>query len=444
MGEQRVVDRLRRAVQFRAAAIMAIVAVNLALHAHPASAAWTAPVDLSAGGQSADGEQVAVDPHGNALVVWRRSDGTNDRIEARTRSAAGVLGAVRLLSRAGSDAAQPQVAMDGHGNALVAWTRVDGAGSRIEARLRKASGELGPILTVAGSGSAVGALVVAMSPNGRTLVAWSRLVGSVQRVQVRWRSATGTLSATQTVSPPGQSADSPQAAIAPNGNAIVVWRLFSGSNYQVQLRPRTAGGALGAVKTLSPSDRNADSPHVAVDPDGDAVVVWRILNGAVFRIQAAARSAAGALGAARMVSPPSVNSGAFPRVGMDADGDAVVAWYANNGDDVRVYARTRRAGGVFSAVAALSPAGLDAGPPQLAVDADGNSVVGWLVASGGIFRAQARTRPAAGPPTPVVFLSASGVNASAPDIAGNASGITLAAWVRSGSPFTRVQASAGP
>ncbi len=431
-------------VRLHVGAVAALVVASTLLSAFPAHAAWTAPVDLSPGGQSADGEQVAVDPQGNAMVVWRRSDGTNERIEARTRSVTGEPGAVQLLSPAGSDAAQPQVAVDGHGKALVVWSRFDGTTYRVEARARKASGELAPIKTVVSSETPVSAPLVAMTPNGRALVGWSRRVGSAQRVQVRWRSATGTLSAVQTVSPAGQAADSPQLAVAPNGTALVVWRVFTGSTYQIQLRTRNATGALGAIQTLSAADRNADSPQVAVNGHGDGAVVWRILTGSVFRIQVAARSVAGALSPALAVSPPSVNSGAFPKVGVDADGDAVVAWYANNGDDVRVYARVRRPGGRLSGVAALSPVGLDAGPPQLAIDADGDAVVGWLVASGGIFRAQARTRTAAGPLTPVVFLSASGVNATGPDISGNASGVVVAAWVRSGAPFTRVQATSGP
>ena len=48
----------------------------------PAGAAWQPATQISATGEDADQPQVALDKKGNALAVWRRSDGANFRIEA--------------------------------------------------------------------------------------------------------------------------------------------------------------------------------------------------------------------------------------------------------------------------------------------------------------------------------------------------------------------------
>jgi hypothetical protein len=67
------------------------------------------------------------------MIVWQQDNGTNYRIQARGRSAAGVLQPVHTLSEAGQDAQFPQVAMDADGRALAVWYRSDGAHLRIQA-----------------------------------------------------------------------------------------------------------------------------------------------------------------------------------------------------------------------------------------------------------------------------------------------------------------------
>ncbi len=91
------------------------------------SGAWQAPVDLSVAGQSAVGPQVALDPQGNAVVVWSRFSGTHEIIQSTVRPAAsGVWQAPVDISVDGEDAASPQVALDPQGNAIAVWSRSNG------------------------------------------------------------------------------------------------------------------------------------------------------------------------------------------------------------------------------------------------------------------------------------------------------------------------------
>src|SRR5207247_1848187 len=145
---------------------------------------------------------------------WQRFDGTNFRIQARARMATGALSAVQTLSAPGQDATNPQVAVDSSGHAVAVWARSDGTNSRIEARAR---------------------------------------------------SSAGTLSAVQTLSPPGQNADAPQVAVNSSGNAFAVWRRFDGTKYRIQARARSSTGTLSAVQKLSAPGADGFEPGIAVD-----------------------------------------------------------------------------------------------------------------------------------------------------------------------------------
>src|SRR4051812_2652226 len=96
-------------------------AVALAALAAPAaaSAAWTTPDDMSDAGADAGQQEVAIDAGGDSLATWNRWDGFNWVVQARTRSAAGVLSFAPTMSGPGQDAFQPDVATDPAGNATL-------------------------------------------------------------------------------------------------------------------------------------------------------------------------------------------------------------------------------------------------------------------------------------------------------------------------------------
>ena len=98
---------------------------------------------LSAAGQSAQFPEIGVDAAGNALVTWHRSDGVNLRVQSRTVSTAEVLGPLLTLSAAGQSALFPQLAVTPGGDAVLTWYRSDGANNRVEARTHSAAGVLG-------------------------------------------------------------------------------------------------------------------------------------------------------------------------------------------------------------------------------------------------------------------------------------------------------------
>jgi len=126
---------------WRTRAALGVTTLGL-LVAAPAGAApvWSAPADLSAAGHDAHAPQVAVDPQGDAVAVWHRSDGANDIVQSSLRPAGAVWQAPVDLSATGANAVDPQVALDAQGDAVAIWDRSDGANQIAQGSVRAAGG----------------------------------------------------------------------------------------------------------------------------------------------------------------------------------------------------------------------------------------------------------------------------------------------------------------
>jgi microcompartment protein CcmK/EutM len=383
---------------------------------------------------------VAVDSHGNAVLVWYRDDGANWRIQARRRTASGSFSAVQSISPVGQDAVNPQVAVDGNGNAVIAWTRYDGANNRVQVRRRTTSGSLSAVQTISAAGQSASSVHLAVDSSGNALVVWERYDGAHYRIQARRRTAGGNLSSVQTLSAAGQNAFDPHVAMDSSGNAVVVWRRYDGANDRIQVRRRTPSGALSAVQTLSAAGRPAFGPQVAVDPAGNAVVSWERYDGADSRIQVRRRTASGNLSAVQTLS--ATGQGASQsQVAVDKVGNAIVAWMVYDGAHYRVQVVRRTAGGALSEVKTLSAAGQDGIGPQLAVDGGGNAVVTWQQFDGAHARILARRRSTAGNLGEVQTLSAAGHDAVGHEVAIDGSGNAVVTWQWHDGSYYLIQAA---
>ena len=312
------------------ALIAALAAFAVLLGVAVAHAAFSAPVNLSAPG--AYPPEIATDADGDAVAVWRRSDGSNQRVQARTISATGALGPIRTLSAAGQNGESYQIATDADGDAVAVWLLFDGSDRRLQARTISATGALGPIQNLTATDQTVLGPRIAMNADGDGIVAWVRTFEGIPRVQTRTISATGALGPTRNLSAAGQYGADPQIASDADGDAVAVWETAVGLNHRIKARTISAAGALGSISNLSADGQYAAFPQIAGDAEGDAVAAWeRDLPSS--RIQARTISAAGVLGPKQTLSAPGQLLDG-PQVAIDADGGAVVAWLGGvNGFD---------------------------------------------------------------------------------------------------------------
>jgi hypothetical protein len=357
-----------------------------------AAAQWTAPVDLSEAGRDASEPQVGVDADGDAVFTWAQSDGANMRIQARARAADGTLGPVQTLSAAGQDAANPQIGVDTGGDAVFTWARSDGTNVRIQARARAADGTLGAVQRLSPAGQDAANPQIGVDGDGDAVFTWARFDGANYRIQARARAADGTLSAVRTVSPAGYWAEIPQVGIDEAGDSVFTWQFFDGPFLHIQARGRAADGTLGPVRSVTPGNDSAGTPQVAVAANGDAVFTWQRFAGVDELAQTRRLASGGTLSAVQNVSEPAPNE-PDPQVAVDPDGDAAFTWSRSDGTNSLVETRSRSAAGSLFPFTVLSDSGQDASSPQVAVDPAGDAVVTWTRSDGANVRIQASAGP---------------------------------------------------
>jgi hypothetical protein len=250
---------------------------------------------LSRLGQSAFAARVGTDAAGDALVTWYNFDGTHYEVQARLRLTTGVLGPIQRLSNAGQEAAFPEVAVDSNGGALITWEYYDGTNGhrQVQARFRSATGVLGPIQTLSNAGNGWTWPRVAMDDKDNGVVTWSWYDGAKNWVQARTLSAAGVLGPMQTLSEAGpydSGAYNPQIAMDDQGGALVTWqRRFKDStyltwNWRIQGRVLTVADVVGPIETISAAGQDSYGAQPALHGNASALVTWEHFDGTVSEV----------------------------------------------------------------------------------------------------------------------------------------------------------------
>jgi hypothetical protein len=489
-----VIRTLMRRLGTRAARALAL---PLALALLPlATAAYAAPTWLKPAPVSDPvdpvedtftvGQQVAFDHQGNALAVWPRSVGADQRIQASFRPAGGSFSSPVDISdvapRCDPCGLEIDVAFDREGNGLAVWNQSVGSDQRIQAAFRPVGAPCTPAdrcgfeeaQNISAAGGNACCPDLAFDSGGNALVAWGRHDGGNFRAQAAFRPAGGSFGSAQTISASGQDAGTPAVAFdsqLPQGNALAVWVLRNETTMteRTQAAFRPGGGGFGSAANLTDPAPACDCPiftDVEFDAQGDAVAIWPRFDGTTldpvpdgnFRVQAAFRPKDGGFGSAQDISEDFQDAGqdAGLDLAVDAQGNALAAWTRSDGTNNRVQAALRPAGGAFGTGVNVSPVGQDACCPQVVFGPQGDAIEIWEQrASGDNQRIQAANRPAGAPCTAENScgfgaqhedLSGPGDDSCCPRIARDAEGNAIAAWssgdIQGGSQ-QRVHAAAG-
>ncbi|HEX8384570.1 MAG TPA: hypothetical protein VF576_00210, partial [Rubricoccaceae bacterium] len=305
---------------------------------------------------------VAVDADGDFVVAWQseRQDGSLHGVYARRYAASGApVGAeFRVNTTATGSQGNPSVALDADGDFVVAWESIPPSGG------------------VGQDGSSSGIFAQRYTASGAPVGGEFQVNTYTTEFQVH-----------------------PSVAVDADGDFVVAWESYGqdGARFGVYARRYNAvGEAQGdgfQVNTTTTS--NERDPVVAVDADGDFVVVWdsQEQDGSEYGVYAQRYAASGApVGGEFLVNTYTTSYQFGPAVAMDADGDVVVAWgsYAQEGEESDYGVYTQRYEGPNRPVASGgTPAGAAGGEvtvaggtatqtaPSVATDADGDYVVAW-------------------------------------------------------------------
>ncbi len=307
----------------------------------PAGGAWQAPVDLSSVEAPGSGyPQLAVDERGDAIAIWTCFGGP---IEESFRPAGGVWGAPVVVSETGSE---PEVVLDGQGNALAVWDGWPG----VESAFMPAGGSWQASVEVSGSGVA-GGLHVAVNGRGDAAAIWEQWTSgflSPGTVQTAFRTAGGVWQAPVNIIGEREEEDQPkgaedaQIAVDEQGDEVAVWRWAFGPLIQAAFKP--ADGAWETPVDLSAFSglTSAENPDVAFDDRGDALAVWSEQSSpeAPPVVQAAFKPAGGAWQAPTDISDPAWGDTYRSGIAFDEQGDAITVWVGEHGVEAAGYAAT--------------------------------------------------------------------------------------------------------
>ena len=403
-----------------------------------AASGWLLPFDVSSLGQDGFAPQVAIDPSGNAVAVWEGSSATNANVQAAVLASGTTTSTPVPLSASNVDAAGPQVAVDGNGNAIAVWQR-QGSEDVVQAAIRPAGGAFGMPVNLSAADASASPPQLDMNAAGAAIAVWSLLDTGDPVVQAASRPAGGAFATAVPVSAGGGSAENPTVAINTSGDAVVGWLRSGVSSTIVQVATRAGSGSFSAPVDLTTTGA-ASSPKVAINQAGDIVAAWRRFNGAHHIVQARIRPAGGSFSSVADLSAAGQNAN-LGDIAIDTAGNALVTWDYPSAANTVVQLARRPAGGSFVATVDLTPLDKTAFNPRLAVNPAGEAIAGWLFSGAANTIVQARAGTTGGTFGPPADLSATGQSADNLDLAINAAGRGIAVWERPNGSNRIVQAA---
>jgi hypothetical protein len=348
----------------------------------PFGGQWGASVAISPSGDTeVSRPQVAVDPHGDAVAVWAAYDGTTamrDVVRVATRPAGGGWSDAVTISDGSPfpGAAAYAVAIDAQGTATVIWSEFTGTAYTLRSTSCLSGGACdAPVEVTDTAGGTVTEPQLAIDGQGDATAVW--LAADVLRSKSR--SAGGTWDAEAAdLSTNDHTANSPQVVVDPQGDATAVWESSSSSSpLTVRAARRAAGGDWVADGDLSPGF----SPQVAVDAHGNATAVWTspgLPSGTLVR--SSSRTATGPWSAPLDLASSSTadDSVGYPGVAVDQQGNVTAIWARQSSSDVIAEAKHRVVGGAWSTPSVNLSVGRTINAiPAAGVDPQGDVTMVW-------------------------------------------------------------------
>jgi hypothetical protein len=242
----------------------------------PAGGVWQSSVTLSPPDRDSGSPAVALDPQGDAVVAWQTQGSAGMTTQGATRATGAAWKPAQDLSLPSTSAGVPNVAIDTHGDALVVWERYNGANTIVQSAAHPATGAWGAPSNVSAPGSDAAEPRIAVGSDGTAGVAWTALTlagKSVARAAVRGP-GDGAWQAPVDISAESSGQGTPEIAADKQGNLLALWSRYDGSHYIVQAARRAAGGTWKAPVDVSAATDDTSLPKIAFDAQGDASAIW--------------------------------------------------------------------------------------------------------------------------------------------------------------------------
>lgn len=360
----------------------------------PAGGAWSSAETLSSAGINLQSPKVCMDRMGNAVAVWSEFNGTHSIIQSSSLPFGGIWSPHVTISNLGENADSPNLAMDSYGNvmnAVAVWRRFNGFNFIAQSARLNHGGLWSPAVNVTPSGSDALIPNVAVDPSGNRAMTWCKYDEGNFTAHFCFGFYGRNWGPNELVSSSGSTASSSTLAIDGAGNSLLIWNQFNGTQFVVEAAIMPLGGSESVSTVISTPGQNSFSPRVSMNSSGDAIVAWIGYNGTNYIGQASLLSG-GTWTAPINLSSATSNVGCITAT-IDQIGNALVMWDENDGITSSVYSASLPSGGQWNPSQMVSLTGNNAYEPKVGMDANGNAVAIWLEESGAIEILKASSLP---------------------------------------------------
>jgi hypothetical protein len=305
-------------------------------------------------------------------------------------TADGAWGSAALIeNNNGGGADTPQIAVNASGKAIAVWQQTEGSGKTIWANRYEGGQWAGAELIGTDDGKQEFNPQIAIDASGNAIVVWEQFInGSGHDIWANRYEAGQWLGPVLMESDAGD-AQSPRIAMNGSGTAVVVWQQVDGAHYSIFAKRYEAGSWGSVVQIETDNTGNASKPQIALDASGNAIAVWQhadpiIITDPLAPLPAplnniwANRYVAGSGWGSAAAIENGAETAATPKIAFDASGNATAVWSQSDGTRHHIWANRYLAGGAWVGAALIETNNTGAAQfPQIAFDGSGNAMVVW-------------------------------------------------------------------
>ena len=346
------------------------------------------PVEASgtAGGRGAD---VAMDPQGNAVVVWRRTNEEPDPSSTfwanRFTPSAGWQTEERIERNDQASSGDPRVAMDPQGNAIAVWPQLSGARENVWSNRFTPSDGWGEAERIEWNADHdAWQTQVAMDAQGNAMAVWASATTEQSSDVIEtfeyyiWSNRftpTSGWSGPERVDGHEDNASNPQIAMDGQGNAIAVWEHIAGRTTNIwsnRFTPSSGWGTPVRIDSMEDGGHRAWFPQVAFDAQGRALAVWFEWTG----IWSNRCVPSGEWGTPERISDE-LNGISAPSLAVSSRGVAMAGWHRWDGERNNLWVRRFLPSSGWEAPELIEEGDGTAYSPALAMDEHGRAIATW-------------------------------------------------------------------
>lgn len=286
---------------------------------------WSTPVQVDTKG-SVVTAQLATDTKGNAFAVWSQFDGATPDYGVWVNKYAvdKGWGSPKRISNYVGESGQPRIAMNTRGEAMAIWTQPNGLWS---SRYTPSNGWASPKQVEAVTTN-LGYASVTLDGAGNGAVVYLRDTSVYAR---RYVAGSGWKSATLVATTADVAAGAPVLAMNARGQAMVVWSQYDYATFSWSLwnnRLSASGTWSGATLIPNAPAGGGAPPRLGMDALGNAVMAWDAFDATTSQSTTYASNyrVSGGWTAAMSLQADATRSSDHPTLSVNTKGEAMVVW----------------------------------------------------------------------------------------------------------------------